>query len=123
MSESPKILDCSWGEIVIEGHGKFRDVKLFPGGAREWDWDETKTRHTPGIQFSDVEELIEKGATLIILTTGAFRKLQIMLSTIATIQRYGHVRVYMVDTYKGVDLYNRAIAKGEKVGALFHTKG
>jgi len=34
-------------------------AKLFPGGLREWDWRETGTRHVPGIQHADVQELIE----------------------------------------------------------------
>ena len=34
------------GKIEVEGTGTLRDAKLFPGGAREWDWRETGTEHT-----------------------------------------------------------------------------
>jgi hypothetical protein len=48
--------------MEVEGHPPFKDAKVFPGGAREWDWRETGTRHVPGIQPADVQELIEHGA-------------------------------------------------------------
>src|SRR5690606_40772234 len=47
---SPRISRLSWGQIEVAGHGAFKDAKLYPGGAREWDWSETGTRHVPGIQ-------------------------------------------------------------------------
>ena len=47
---SPRITDCCWGRVSIDGHGAVKDAKLYPGGARAWDWRETGTRHGPGIQ-------------------------------------------------------------------------
>ena len=35
--KSPRILHLSWGHIEVEGHRPFKDAKVFPGGAREWD--------------------------------------------------------------------------------------
>ena len=66
---SPRITNLSWGSLDVEGNS-FRDAKLFPGGSREWDWNETGTRHVPGIQPSDVEELLEHGATVVVLSRG-----------------------------------------------------
>ena len=40
---SPRVVVLAWGKIEVEGAGTFRDAKLFPGGAREWDWRETGT--------------------------------------------------------------------------------
>jgi hypothetical protein len=57
--KSPRISHLSWGHVEVEGHPPFKDIKVFPGGAREWDWRETGTRHVPGIQPADVQELIE----------------------------------------------------------------
>ena len=51
---SPRIMALAWGRIEVEGDGTFRDAKLFPGGAPEWDWRETGTEHMPGIQPTDV---------------------------------------------------------------------
>ena len=54
-ARSPKILYLSWGRLEVEGQDyPFKDAKLFPGGAREWDWKETGTGHEPGIQLTDV---------------------------------------------------------------------
>jgi hypothetical protein len=52
--KSPRISHLSWGYVEVEGHPPFKDTKVFPGGAREWDWRETGTHHVPGIQPADV---------------------------------------------------------------------
>ncbi|MGH7291363.1 MAG: hypothetical protein ACREJT_09140, partial [Myxococcota bacterium] len=76
-SQAPQIVECRWGVIRVAGGGTFKDAKLYPGGAREWDWNETRTRHVPGIQPADVVELIERGATTIVLSRGVLRMLQV----------------------------------------------
>jgi hypothetical protein len=67
---SPRIARLAWGRIDVEGYPPFKDAKIFPGGAREWDWGETGTRHVPGIQPADVQELIEHGAKSVVLSKG-----------------------------------------------------
>ena len=67
---SPRISHLSWGHIEVEGHPPFKDAKIFPGGAREWDWRDTGTHHVPGIQPADVRELIEQGAKAVVLSKG-----------------------------------------------------
>jgi hypothetical protein len=70
-TKSPRITHLSWGQIDVEmddGVRHFKDVKLFPGGAREWNWRETGTDHVPGIQAADVDELLEHGAKVIVLS-------------------------------------------------------
>ena len=49
-ARSPRISHLSWGRLEVEDHGAFKDAKLYPGGARAWDWREIATRHVPGIQ-------------------------------------------------------------------------
>lgn len=73
---SPKITHLSWGCIEVEGQdGAFKDAELFPGGAREWDWNETDTSHEPGTQPADVEELLEQGTTVVVLSMGFYERL------------------------------------------------
>ena len=72
---SPCIMALAWGRIEVEDAGTFRDAKLFPGGAREWDWRETGTEHTPGIQPADVRELLDHGATTVVLSRGMLKRL------------------------------------------------
>jgi NAD(P)-dependent dehydrogenase (short-subunit alcohol dehydrogenase family) len=44
-----------------------------PGGGREWNWLETGTHHNPGIQIAEVEELLEHGAGVVVLSRGMSR--------------------------------------------------
>ena len=74
------ITDLSWGNMEVSIAGEklhFKDCKVWPGGARAWDWGETGTHHSPGIQLVDIEEVLEKGAETIILTRGQFGRLDI----------------------------------------------
>src|SRR2546423_15243758 len=65
---SPTIVSVAWGRMEVAGLGVGKDFKLYPGGGREWDWSETGTRHQPGIQPADVEELLTHGATIVVLS-------------------------------------------------------
>ena len=86
---SPRISSLSWGHIEVEGYPPFKDVKIFPGGAREWDWRETGTRHVPGIQPADVQELIEHGARAVVLSKGIWKRLQVCPETLELLAKNG----------------------------------
>ncbi len=58
---SPRILAVSWGRMEVEGIGAGKDFRLYLGGGREWDWNETGTGHSPGIQHADLDELLAHG--------------------------------------------------------------
>jgi hypothetical protein len=116
---SPRVVALAWGKIEVEGGGTFRDAKLFPGGAREWDWHETGTEHTPGIQPTDVRELLDHGATAVVLSQGMLKRLRICPETIQLLKQQG-VSVHMLPTQDAVDLYNH-LRKMEQVAGLFHT--
>jgi hypothetical protein len=116
---SPRVTALAWGTIEVEDAGTFRDAKLFPGGAREWDWRETGTEHTPGIQPADVRELLDHGATTIVLSQGVLKRLRTCPETLELLKQRG-VSVQVLPTQDAVDLYNR-LRKAEQVGGLFHT--
>ncbi len=116
---SPRIADVSWGHIEIEGVGVGKDYKLYPGGGREWDWGETGTRHVPGIQPEDVQELLKHGATVVVLSRGMHLKLQTCAETLAMLERKG-VAVHVEETTAAVRLYNE-LRETEAVGGLFHS--
>jgi len=70
-NRSPRIKQVSWGRLEVEGRAEpYKDAKLFPGGSREWNWRETGTNHLPGIQQSDVQELLDHGAKIVVLSRG-----------------------------------------------------
>jgi hypothetical protein len=77
-ARSPKITHLSWGRLEVDGHDSpFKDAKLFPGGAREWDWNETGTRHEPGLGLADVGELLEHSTTTVVLGRGFYGRLKV----------------------------------------------
>ena len=70
-NRSPRIKHVSWGRLEIEGEAEpYKDAKLFPGGSCEWNWRETGTAHKPGIQIADVQELLEHGSKVVVLSRG-----------------------------------------------------
>lgn len=116
---SPSIDHFEWGRILVSAYGSFKDVKLWPGGARDWDWDETGTRHVPGVQIADVEELLEHGAEVVVLSRGVHRRLQVQPETLAYLEARG-VKVEVLQSEVAVVRYNR-LAASQKVGALIHS--
>jgi hypothetical protein len=117
--QSPKINELSWGHIEVEGFGEFKDVKLYPGGARSWDWTETGTEHTPGVQFADVEELLEYGAKVIVFSQGIYGRLKIREDTLEKLEKQG-ITTHVLKTKAAKKLYNELCDK-TPVGGLFHT--
>jgi hypothetical protein len=116
---SPRILALEWGTITVEDLGVTKDVKTWPGGARPWDWDETGTRHSPGIQPADVEELLAAGATTVVLSRGMQERLEVAPQTLALLRERG-VTVHVAETSQAVKLYNDLVAT-TPVGGLFHS--
>ena len=117
---SPLILEHRWGSVDVQDLGTVRDAKVFPGGARAWDWRETGTQHVPGIQVADVLELVEAGATHVVLSEGVHRRLQVMPETLAWLAERG-VEVIVLQTQAAVAAYNRHVEAGTAVAALIHS--
>lgn len=117
---SPPIKDLSWGSVTIEGHGSFRDAKIWPGGARGWDWDETGTRHVPGVQIADVEEIVEEGARRVILSQGQNERLHVQPATLDWLNEQG-AEAEVLESNDAVARYNDLVLAGEPVGALVHS--
>lgn len=118
---SPRIRHVSWGTLEVEGvEAPFKDAKLYPDGARVWDWNETGTSHSPGIQPADVEELLEQGAEVVVLSRGVNERLQVMDETLQRLDDAG-VAAHVLETEQAVQTYNELQAEGAPVGGLFHS--
>lgn len=120
MKNSPKIIHISWGKMEVEGLGKGRDFKLYPGGGRLWDWSETGTHHVPGIQPSDVEELIKNKSEVVVLSRGIELRLQTCPETLELLEGKG-IQTHVEETQQAVEIYNRLVEEGKAVGGLFHS--
>lgn len=119
MDQSPRILGLSWGSVETEA-GTFRDAKLWPGGGRNWDWNETGTDHDVGIQQPDVDEVLEHSAETIVLGRGQQERLTIPHAIVAAIEKR-EVEVEVFESRAAVDRYNELVDEGRAAGALIHS--
>jgi hypothetical protein len=116
---SPLITELSWGRLQIEDGRVFKDAKLWPGGAREWNWRETGTAHAPGIQPADLAELLEQDVTVVVLSQGMHGRLQVQPAALELLRQQG-ISSHVLPTPRAVILYNE-LREGEAVGGLFHS--
>jgi hypothetical protein len=117
---SPRIKYVSWGRLEVEGKADpYKDAKLFPGGSSDWNWRETGTSHDPGIQVTDVEELLDHGATVVVLSRGMAQCLHVPRETLDFLKER-QIAAHVLPTKEAVALYNK-LAETEPVGGLFHT--
>ena len=107
---SPAIDSIEWGRLA---------TKLWPGGSRAWDWNETGTHHSPGIQPADVEELLEHGAEVVVLSQGFHDRLQVCDETKQMLEK-NDIEYYILNTEQAVETYNQ-LCKEHPAGALIHS--
>lgn len=113
-------MDVSWGRLEVEGKSEpYKDAKLFPGGSGEWDWRETGTSHRPGIRIADVQELLDHGAKVVVLSRGMAECLHVPHETLEFLEQR-QIAVHVLPTQHAVALYNK-LAQTNAVGGLFHT--
>ena len=123
MTETCQITRSSWGRMEITV-GKqphtFKDCKIWPGGAREWNWSETGTTHDPGIQVEDVKEILQNGTEVVILGRGVFSRMGVCVEIEQFLIDKG-IECHILDTVKAVNLFNQLVRQGRKVSGLFHS--
>lgn len=117
------ITHISWGDMKVNIDGEihqFKDCKVWPGGAKEWDWRLTGTRHQPGIQPADIEEILQEGVDFMVLSRG----MQLMLHTCPETEQLLNSRgieYHIGQTQLAVPLFNSLMEQGRKVGGIFHS--
>ncbi|MFG2822259.1 MTH938/NDUFAF3 family protein [Kitasatospora sp. NPDC048365] len=116
---SPQVTHLEWGRTEVEGLAPAKDVVLYPGGGHPWDWNVHGTRHTPGIQPGDVQELLDRGADVVVLSLGIDRVLQVDPATLDLLTTTG-TEYHLADTRAAVELYN-TLARTRPTGALLHS--
>ncbi len=75
--------------------------------------------HEPGIQPADVAELLDHGATTVVLSTGMANCLNVCRETLRLLADK-RVRTHVLPTAEAVKLYNE-LRDEERVAGLFHT--
>ncbi|HZD22917.1 MAG TPA: Mth938-like domain-containing protein [Acidimicrobiia bacterium] len=116
---SPRVNRLEWGQVHTE-IGSFRDVKLWPGGGRGWDWTETGTHHSPGVHTSDIRELLDNGATTIVIGRGQLGRLEVTDQAMTLIGDRDAEAV-VLESDEAITRYNTLAAAGVQVGALIHS--
>ena len=114
-------ISVKWGEITVDGVGRFKDAKVFPDSVEEWDWRVTGTRHEPGIQPADVLALADAGAEVVVLSRGMQLRLSVMPETVEYLRARG-IEVHMAETGEAVELYHK-YSTSRPTAALFHSTG
>ncbi|MDB4956973.1 MAG: hypothetical protein JWO36_4542 [Myxococcales bacterium] len=113
------IASFRWGQIIDSTGAEFKDARLFPGGVEEWDWRKTGTRHDPGIQIADVEDLLLTKPDVIIFSRGVDLVLQVSQRTIDFAREHA-ADVLVLQSEAAVAEYNRRVPN-ERVIALIHS--
>nr|XP_057936956.1 mth938 domain-containing protein isoform X2 [Doryrhamphus excisus]XP_057936957.1 mth938 domain-containing protein isoform X2 [Doryrhamphus excisus] len=107
--------------MIVKGSSStYKDCKVWPGGSRTWDWRETGTEHHPGVQPADVQEVLDKGAKVLVIGRGMNMALQVPASTVDCVAKRG-VDVRVLQTEEAVAEYNKLARQGIKVGGVFHS--
>jgi len=116
-------MHLSWGQMEVALAGqvyRFKDCKLWPQGAAPWDWNESGTRHSPGIQPADVISILTPEVEVVILGRGVFSRLGICPETEALLQTR-RLEYHILPTRQAVSLYNDLVRRGKRVAGLFHS--
>lgn len=116
--DAPAIEADGWGSITVGG-ATFKDGVLGPGVARSWDWNDDGTSHA-GMAAAPVEELLDAGATHLLLSTGRQGRLTVPDHVVRLAEDAG-ATVEVLPTDEAVAAYQRCRAGGEPVGAVLHT--
>ena len=121
--EETLITSLSWGQMEVKVGGQiyhFKDCKIWPGGARTWNWKETGTEHSPGVQSADIEDLLDYDVDVIVLARGVFGRLGVCAETESLLRERG-VSYHIEKTKEAVSLFNDLAKQGKRVGGLFHS--
>jgi hypothetical protein len=70
-------------------------------------------------RFTDVTELLEHGATVVVLTKGVYERLRVCPETLELLSDRG-VAVHVLQTEEAVRAYNDLV-ETDHVGGLFHS--
>jgi len=119
----PEVTDLSWGVIKVKHSGdnlRFKDAKLYPGGATAWDWGLTGTHHNPGIQYADIQEILDSGVDQIILSRGQYGNLGVTNGLTEQIEGED-VIVHVAKTTEAVNMYENLRKQGVNVGIIIHS--
>lgn len=117
------ITHLSWGKILIDLKGKkyeFKDCKIWPEEAKNWDWGVTGTSHDPGIQPSDIDEILDHNIDVMVLATGMEMRMKVSPETEDRLKNLG-IDYHIENTERAAELFNSLFQQGKRIGGIFHS--
>ncbi len=104
-----------FGRIVIGGKVYERDLIVTPSGVLSPWW--RKEGHL--LTLEDLGEAAEAQVDSAVIGTGYSGMMEVLDEVVEHFKKKG-VKVYIANTRKAVETYNRLVQKGDKVLAAFH---
>ena len=96
---SPQITHVSWGRLEVEGKAEpYKDAKLFFRRLKGVEL------HVPGIQPADVQELLDHGANVVVLSRGMAECLRVSGETLNFLKER-RVEAHILPTTEAAELY------------------
>ncbi|XP_059976550.1 uncharacterized protein LOC132503774 [Mesoplodon densirostris] len=122
LSESPQRLRLPMaGQMKVPGSTKIcKACKVRPGGSQAWDWRETRTECSPGVQPTDVQEAVEKGVLTLVIGQGMSEASKVPSSTVEYLRKQG-IDVRVLQTEQALKEENALVTQGIRVGGVFHS--
>lgn len=115
------INECSWGVINTNDDKIYKDVRIFTDKTEKWDWGTTGTRHDPGIQIADVEDMLNSDVSYCVLSCGMQGVLKIKQETLDFLTQK-NIKIYKDLTPEAIKIFNELSTKfPNKVIGLFHS--
>ncbi|MFD5616899.1 MTH938/NDUFAF3 family protein [Streptomyces yangpuensis] len=114
---SPRIGRLKWGLMEAEGCLPARTSSCTRAAATRGTGPCT---HSTGVQPGDVRELLERGATVVVLSLGMDERLTVAPAPLELLRQAG-AEVHVKETRAAAALYNTLAAAGRPVGGLFHS--
>lgn len=116
-------VEVDWGIVtVFEGENTicYKDAMIYPKGHCNWDWRKSDTHHNPGIQISDIQFLVSKGAKVIIISAGMCSRLLLSQETKDWMVN-NDLEFYYLETPEAVRKFNQLCSERNDVGCLIHS--
>ena len=121
--QNKPITHLSWGKMQINIQGKeyyFKDCKIWPEGACNWDWNLTGTSHETGIQPSDIKDILEHDIEVMVLSRGMDKQMKVAPET-EEMLKSRRIEYHIKDTRKTVELFHNLFQQGKRAGGIFHS--
>ena len=116
---------CVWR--MTESPSSFKDCKAWVTDSgvatvKEWVVESVQSGkgRRPGVRVADVEEIVDAGVGIVVISQGVSGKLQCPAETLEFLER-SKVQVVRLTTPNAVTKFNELVAEGRAVGGLFHS--